>query len=302
VERYLERPRHIEVQVLGDLHGRLVHVGERECSIQRRHQKLIEEAPASCVDAATRARMGAAAVAAARAAGYHSAGTVEFLWSEGEFYFLEMNTRIQVEHAITEEVYGTDLVAWMLRIAAGEALDLPAEPCPRGHAFEVRINAEDPERGFLPAVGRICNLRLPGGPGIRVDSALYRGMEVSPWYDSMLAKVISYGEDRERALRRMRRALEELNIGGVPTTAGIALEVLGLESFRSGDYDTGTLEGLMAADRQPDLTHEWAAAAVAAMHRHDRARQAATRPVAAGSGLSPWTLLGRRAAREGGLR
>ncbi len=299
VEKFLEEPRHIEVQVLGDLHGRVIHLGERECSVQRRHQKLIEETPSSVVDAETRARMGATAVAAAAAVGYHSAGTVEFLWSRGEFYFLEMNTRIQVEHAITEEVYGVDLVEWMIRVAAGEALELEEGAEPRGHSIEVRINAEDPDQNFMPAVGTITNLRLPGGPGVRIDSALYRHQEVTPYYDSMLAKIIVHAGDRAQAIARMERALQELNIGGVKTSAGVALEVLGTEAFRSGRYNTGFLERWMAEGGRSASPYQREAAVVAALHRHHLARKRGVRRAAGGTG-SAWVAQGRRWQVGGG--
>jgi len=304
LEKYLDEPRHVEIQVLGDRHGTVLHFGERECSIQRRHQKLIEECPSPAVDAATRARMGAAAVAAAKAVGYHSAGTVEFLWSRGDFYFLEMNTRIQVEHGITEEVYGVDLIEQMIRIAAGETIGHLTSCVPRGHAIEVRLNAEDPERNFLPSLGRVTNLRLPGGPGVRVDSGMYRGMEVTPWYDSMLAKLIVHGRDREQARRRMLRVLQELHVGGVTTSAGLAMEVLQSGEFRSGRYDTGTLERLRAAGAQEghavekeDL--ERIAAMVAALHRqHTAARQSVRRAENGAAGLAPW-VAAHRSARLG---
>ncbi len=301
VEKFLEEPRHIEVQVLGDLHGRVMHLGERECSVQRRHQKLIEETPSSVIDAETRAAMGATAVAAAEAVGYHSAGTVEFLWSKGEFYFLEMNTRIQVEHAITEEVYGVDIVEWMIRVAAGEPLTLAEGIEPRGHAIEVRINAEDPDQNFMPAVGKIRNLRMPGGPGVRIDAALYRQLEVTPYYDSMLAKIIVHGADRDQAIRRMERALEELNVGGVKTSAGVALEVLRTEAFRSGGYDTGFLERWMDNGGREEPPHAREAAIIAALHRHHMARKRAVRHEH-GSGLTPWVALGRRMQLGGGGR
>jgi acetyl-CoA carboxylase biotin carboxylase subunit len=306
LEKFLERPRHVEVQVLGDRHGTVLHLGERECSIQRRHQKLIEECPSPAVDAATRARMGAAAVAAAKAVGYHSAGTVEFLWSRGEFWFLEMNTRIQVEHGITEEVYGVDLIEQMIRIAAGERVDDLVRAVPRGHAIEVRLNAEDPERNFMPSLGRITNLRIPGGPGVRVDSGMYRGMEVGPWYDSMLAKLIAHGRDREQARRRMLRMLQELHVGGVATSAGLAMRVLQGEEFRSGDYDTGTLERLRAgagaaAPGADSAELEEVAAIVAAVHRqHVAARASARCETAAGGGLSPWVAAERASLLGGG--
>ncbi|MBC8328088.1 MAG: acetyl-CoA carboxylase biotin carboxylase subunit [Planctomycetes bacterium] len=301
VEKFLERPRHIEVQVLGDHRGRVIHLGERECSIQRRHQKLIEETPSPVIDAATRAAMGATAVAAAEAVGYYSAGTVEFLWSEGEYYFLEMNTRIQVEHAITEEVYGVDIVEWMIRIAAGQELSLDQAVQPRGHSVEVRINAEDPELGFLPAVGKLRNLRMPSGPGVRIDSALYRRMEVTPYYDSMLAKIIVHGSSRDQAIRRMQRALAELNVGGVKTSASIALEILGTEEFQSGVYDTGFLERWMAGGRPQREPYAREAAIIAALHRHHLARRRSIRR-AGGGGLSPWVAQGRRTGWGGGGR
>ena len=307
LEKYLDEPRHIEIQVLGDQHGAVLHFGERECSVQRRHQKLIEECPSPALDAETRARMGAAAVAAAKAVGYYSAGTVEFLWSRGTFYFLEMNTRIQVEHGITEEVYGVDLIEQMIRVAAGESIGHLTSCVPRGHAIEVRLNAEDSERNFLPSLGRITNLRMPGGPGVRVDSGMYRGMEVTPWYDSMLAKLIVHGRDREQARRRMMRVLQELHVGGVTTSAGLAMEVLQSQEFRSGRYDTGTLERLRAAGgtdghaiETDDL--EQIAAVVAALHRqHTAARKSVRRAETGGSALSPW-VAAHRAERLGGGR
>jgi acetyl-CoA carboxylase biotin carboxylase subunit len=312
LEKFLDEPRHVEVQVLGDHHGNVLHFGERECSIQRRHQKLLEECPSPALDAAARARMGATAVAAAKAVGYFSAGTVEFLWSRGEFYFLEMNTRIQVEHGITEEVYGVDLIEQMIRVAAGERVDHLVSAVPRGHAIEVRLNAEDPEKNFMPSLGRVTNLRLPGGPGVRVDSGMYHGMEVTPFYDSMLAKLIAHGRDREQARRRMLRVLQELHVGGVTTSAGIAMQVLQSPEFRSGNYDTGTLERVRAAAAfAPPATAgddlEEVAAIVSALHRqHTAARKSVRRGEGDGSGgggggLAPW-LAAHRAARLGGRR
>ncbi len=318
LEKLLDEPRHVEVQVLGDRHGCVLHFGERECSIQRRHQKLLEECPSPALDAAARARMGATAVAAAQAVGYFSAGTVEFLWSRGEFYFLEMNTRIQVEHGITEEVYGVDLIEQMIRVAAGERVDHLVGSVPRGHAIEVRLNAEDPEKSFMPSLGRVTNLRLPGGPGVRVDSGMYHGMEVTPYYDSLLAKLIAHGRDREQARRRMLRVLQELHVGGVTTSAGIAMQVLQSAEFRSGNYDTGTLERLRAAgDAAPPAAAgddlEEVAAIVSALHRqHTAARKSLRRGegggwgggrggAGGGGGLAPW-VAAHRAARLGGRR
>jgi acetyl-CoA carboxylase biotin carboxylase subunit len=291
VERYLDRPRHIEIQVMFDQHGNGVHYGERECSVQRRHQKLLEESPSPVVDEELRARMGEVALQAGRAVGYVGAGTVEFLWSGGEFFFLEMNTRLQVEHPITEMVTGVDLVREQLRVAAGEELGYDAVSFD-GHSIEVRINAEDPASGFLPSTGTIRNLRWPGGPWVRIDSGLYRGMEVGLNYDPMLAKVIVWGSDRSAAIARMRRTLQELNVGGVHTGAPAALAVLEDERFVSGDYDTHLLE---AMDFTGHVGGEVRAAAVAAaLHRYHGARR---RALGAGaSGREPWLDRGRRAA------
>ncbi|HTH63586.1 MAG TPA: acetyl-CoA carboxylase biotin carboxylase subunit [Gemmatimonadales bacterium] len=239
LERYVERPRHVEVQVLADTHGRVVSLGERECSIQRRHQKLIEEAPSVVVTPGLRRRMGEAATAAASAVGYVGAGTVEFLLTaDGEFYFLEMNTRIQVEHPVTELVYGVDLVREQLRIAAGEPMRVASGLLqPRGHAIECRITAEDPFNGFLPATGVLQYLRVPGGPGVRWDGGIEPGNEVTLYYDPLLAKLIVWGENREVAIQRMRRALRELVIVGVPTSQVFHLRVLDDPEFRRGELD-----------------------------------------------------------------
>jgi acetyl-CoA/propionyl-CoA carboxylase biotin carboxyl carrier protein len=249
VERYLERPRHIEVQVLADRHGGVVHLGERECSLQRRHQKVIEEAPSPVIDAQNRARIGDAAVALTRACGYEGAGTVEFIGSAdaGELYFLEMNTRLQVEHPVTELVYGIDLVERQLRIAAGETLGLRQEElAPRGHAIEARVYAEDPAAGFLPATGTIHIYRLPWGAGIRVDSGVGAGTEVGTSYDPLLAKVIAYGEDRATAIRRLDRALARFDLVGVQTNTAFSRALLSREDIRAGEQDTGLVERVLA--------------------------------------------------------
>jgi acetyl-CoA carboxylase biotin carboxylase subunit len=212
LEKYLERPRHIEIQVFADTHGRTVHLGERECSIQRRHQKLIEESPSPALDAETRRKMGEAAIRLCEAVGYVNAGTIEFLFQDGEFYFMEMNTRIQVEHPVTEEVTGIDLVKEQIRVAAGEKLSVPyGEFHLRGHAMEFRVNAEDPVT-FAPSPGKIRELHLPGGPGVRVDTHIYRDYVVPPHYDSLLAKLIVRGKDRADTIARGRRALEQFVI------------------------------------------------------------------------------------------
>jgi pyruvate carboxylase subunit A len=298
IEKFIVKPRHIEIQILADRHGNVVHFGERECSIQRRHQKLIEEAPSVVIDQDTREAMGNAAVEAARAVNYESAGTVEFLWSDGKFYFLEMNTRIQVEHGITEEVYNVDLIAQMIKVAGGEKVDHLAGRHPRGHAIEVRLNAEDPENNFMPSLGVVDNLRWPGGPGVRIDSGVYPSMEVTPYYDSMLAKLIAYGSDRQEARRRMLRMLQELHVGGVKTSAGIALNVLQSEEFIEGNYDTGFLERYMEEERHHDIGEEAPddleeiAAIVVAMHRQ---RAGKRRAVSSGEGVADsWVSAARR--------
>jgi acetyl-CoA carboxylase biotin carboxylase subunit len=244
LERFVERPRHVEIQVLADGHGRVVALGERECSIQRRHQKLIEEAPSVVVTPGLRRRMGEAATAAATAVGYIGAGTVEFLLTpDGEFYFLEMNTRIQVEHPVTELVYGVDLVREQLRIAGGQPMRVASGLLqPRGHSIECRITAEDPFNGFLPATGVVQYLRVPGGPGVRWDGGIEPGNEVTLYYDPLLAKLIVWGETREVAIQRMRRALRELVIVGVPTSQVFHLRVLDDAEFRRGEVDIGYVE------------------------------------------------------------
>jgi acetyl-CoA carboxylase biotin carboxylase subunit len=298
LEKYIERPRHVEIQILAD-HQRTVHLGERECSIQRRHQKLVEEAPSAAVTPELRARMGDAAVAAARAVGYRSAGTCEFLLAaDGAFYFLEMNTRIQVEHPVTEMVYGVDLVREQLRIARGLGMSLPAGPLsPRGWAIECRITSEDPGNGFLPATGRIEYLRLPSGPGVRWDGGFEAGNDVTLYYDSLLGKVIAWGHTREEAIHRMRRALQEMVLTGVATNQAFHLRLLADDAFLRSEIDSQFLE------RRPDLLEPGTGAdvllplAVAAAMGEEEARQSrrpsVADPATSGSG---W---GRVARREG---
>ena len=247
VERYLEDPRHVEVQVLADAHGNVIHLGERDCTIQRRHQKLVEETPSPAVDAALRERIGAIAVEAARAVGYRSAGTIEGLLDrDGNYWFMEMNTRIQVEHTVTELVTGLDLVREQVLIAAGEPLSLRQEDVRLvGHAIECRINAEDPSAGFRPAPGRITGYREPGGPGVRVDSGVVDGSEVSPLYDPMFAKLIVHGVDREHARNRMLRALDEYEVGGITTLLGFHRALLRHPCFVEG----GTCHGIVESDQ-----------------------------------------------------
>jgi acetyl-CoA/propionyl-CoA carboxylase biotin carboxyl carrier protein len=266
VERYVERARHIEVQVLADSHGNVVHLGERECSLQRRHQKVVEESPSPVVSAGLRARLGAAATGLARRAGYVGAGTAEFLVSADdpeEFFFLEVNARLQVEHPVTEAVTGVDLVEEQLRIAAGQPLDLWQHDFTlRGHAIEVRVCAEDPASGFLPATGRVIGYREPSGDGVRVDSGIALGSEVGASYDSLLLKVIAAGADRETALERLSHALTELRILGVTTNAGYLARLLAAPEVAAGDLDTGLLERGVADVSPP--AHEAREAAIAA--------------------------------------
>jgi acetyl-CoA carboxylase, biotin carboxylase subunit len=244
LEKYLENPRHIEFQILADGHGRVIHLGERECSIQRRHQKILEEAPSVALDAALRDEMGKAAVAVARAARYVNAGTVEFLLADdGSFTFMEMNTRVQVEHPVTELVTGVDLVREQLRIAAGERISLPSRRTVRhnGHAIEFRINAEDPDT-LAPSPGRISHLALPGGPGVRVDTHLYAGYTVPPYYDSLIAKLLVWGNDRAEAIARGRRALQMFRIEGIRTSIPLHLRILDDPDFVAGTFSTSFME------------------------------------------------------------
>ncbi len=243
IEKYLENPRHIEIQLLGDKHGNIIHLGDRECSIQRRHQKLIEEAPSPIMTEELRERMGEAAIKAGKAINYDSAGTVEFLYENGNFYFLEMNTRIQVEHTVTEQVTGIDIVKAMIKIAAGEELTLKQEDVEiKGHAIECRINAEDPLNDFVPCPGKIKLYRSPGGPGVRIDSGVCGGAEIPPYYDSMISKLITYGNSREEAIARMKRALKEYVIIGVKTNMPFHRAVLEEENFLKGNISTHYVE------------------------------------------------------------
>jgi acetyl-CoA/propionyl-CoA carboxylase, biotin carboxylase, biotin carboxyl carrier protein len=255
VERYLEDPRHIEVQVLADSHGNVIHLGERDCTIQRRHQKLVEETPSPAVDAELRARIGAIAVDAARAVGYRSAGTIEGLLSrDGEYFFLEMNTRIQVEHTVTEMATGIDLVREQVLIAAGEPLSLRQQDVHLdGHSIECRINAEDVANGFLPAPGTITHYQEPSGPGVRVDSGVTAGSEISPLYDPMIAKLVVHGVDREHARRRMLRALDEFQIAGVKTLIGFHKALLLHPCFAEGETCHGLVESELLAARAAEL-------------------------------------------------
>ena len=243
VEKYLARPRHIEFQILGDRHGHVIHLGERDCSVQRRHQKLIEESPSPAMTPALREAMGEAAVRGAQAINYVGAGTIEMLLNDdGNFYFMEMNTRIQVEHPVTEMLTGVDLVKEQIRVAAGEELAIKETPAFRGHVIECRVNAEDPARNFQPSPGRLDVFHPPGGPGVRLDTHVYTGYVVPPYYDSLLAKLICQGQDRPEAVRRMQVALESFVIEGVTTTIPFLARVMGNPRFQAGDVDTKFLE------------------------------------------------------------
>ena len=250
LERYVEKPRHIEFQVIGDRHGHVIHLGERECSIQRRHQKLIEESPSVALTPELRARMGDAAVRAAKAIGYESTGTIEFLLApNGEFYFMEMNTRIQVEHPVTEEVTKLDLIKAQIAVAGGDPLPWEQSDIAfQGHALECRINAESPEKNFRPSPGLVKYFHAPGGPGVRVDSHLYSGYTVPPYYDSMVAKIICWGRDRDESIARMRRALLELVVDGIETTTPFHRRILEDPGFLAGNIHTGYLESWFQGD------------------------------------------------------
>ncbi|MGI9091289.1 MAG: acetyl-CoA carboxylase biotin carboxylase subunit [Gemmatimonadaceae bacterium] len=305
LEKYIEGPRHVEIQVLADSHGNIVHLGERECSVQRRHQKMIEESPSVAVSPALRAEMGATAVRAARAAGYVNAGTCEFLLdSDGSYYFLEMNTRLQVEHPVTELVTGTDLVQWQLRIASGEALDFTqSDIVPEGWAIECRITSEDPANSFLPSTGHISYLHLPSGPGVRWDGGIVAGSNVSLHYDPMLAKLIVHAPTRELAISRMHRALLELVIVGVETSRDFHLRVMEDPEFQSGAIEIQWLERrlplLTGAAGTPDGERLASlAAALLADAERGRPTLAERTETAAAAPESAW----QRAARRESLR
>ncbi len=305
LERRLVRPRHIEVQILADHHGRVLPFVERECSLQRRHQKVLEESPSPVVTPALRARLTAAAAAVAASVGYTNAGTIEFLVEkEGTFFFLEMNTRLQVEHAVTEMVTGVDLVQWQILIAAGERLTLrPADALtPRGHAIECRIYAEDPDEGFLPSPGLITALRAPGGPGIRDDSAAEAGGEVPIFYDALISKLVAWGDHRNQAIARMQRALREYEVRGIRTTIDFFRWLLEQPDFLAADFHTGYLDELLQQRRGTplsavDLSLEEVAVIAGAIRAASERRPSAIAPVDADR-MSAWM----RHARAEGVR
>ena len=311
VEKFVEQPRHIEIQILADHHGNVVHLFERECSIQRRHQKVIEEAPGNGISDDLRAKMGEAAVAAARAVGYVGAGTCEFLVdARNHFYFLEMNTRVQVEHAITEAITGVDIVKTMIQIAAGEPMPFRQEELAiTGHAIEARIYAEDPDRGFAPSPGEISVYRPPDGIGIRVDGGVYTGATVTVNYDPMVAKLIAWGRDRPEAIDRLRRALEEFVVKGIKTSIPFHLRVLRHPTFLGGGYDTGFIEQHMDGGKggPPDPGGEerrvaLMLAAIAAYRRDKERSERAAQHAGASGPKSGWRDFGRRSQMRGGLR
>jgi acetyl-CoA carboxylase biotin carboxylase subunit len=308
IERYVRRPRHIEVQMLFDNFGNGVALGERECSIQRRHQKLVEESPSVVIDQPTRQRLCEFAIAAGQAAGYTNAGTVEFLRDEdGQFYFMEVNARLQVEHPVTEIVYGVDLVEAQLRVAAGEKLWLKQEQLvPQGHAIECRITAEDPEKNFMPCPGRIDAVRKPTGPGVRDDSAVVAGTVIPIEYDPMIAKLIAFGVDRDQAIRRMRRSLEEYRLDGITTNIAFLRKLMSHPGFVAGELHTGVLaaEGKDLVHPQPHPWIEEVAVVAASIHAYrsrveDALRRESGTP---GGGVgSLWKAAGRRRMMRGSL-
>ena len=250
IEKYIEGPRHVEFQILADQHGNVIHLGERDCSLQRRHQKLLEEAPSPALDPALRKKMGEAAVKCAKAVNYHGVGTIEFLLdAQNNFYFMEMNTRIQVEHPVTELVTGIDLIKEQIKVANGQKLKIKQEDVKiTGHAIECRINAEDPYNNFIPSPGKIVELNLPGGPGIRIDTHIYPGYTISPYYDSMVAKLIVYGRNRDEAVAMMRRALDEFYVAPIKTTIPFHMEIMHHPTFLQGKVTTLFLEKMMKKD------------------------------------------------------
>jgi len=311
VEKFVEEPRHIEIQVLADQHDNTLHLFERECSIQRRHQKVIEEAPGNGISRELRGKMGEAAVAAARAVGYVGAGTCEFLVDKNDhFYFLEMNTRVQVEHAITEAITGVDIVKAMIRAAAGDPLGITQRDVQiHGHAIEARIYAEDPDQNFAPSPGYIRVYRPAGGIGVRVDSGVYQGATVTVHYDPMVAKLITWGIDRREAIDRMERALREFVVKGIKTSIPFHQRVLQHPVFREGVYDTGFIDehmdggsGGSVAEDDAELRRVAFMIAAIAAYRRDKQQASRARSETHSGGLDPWKAFGRRSQLRGGLR
>lgn len=294
IEKYLSRPRHIEIQVMADSHGNCVYLGERECSIQRRHQKVIEEAPSPMVDPEMREKMGKAAVAAAKAAGYINAGTVEFLADDDKnFYFLEVNTRLQVEHPVTELVTGLDLAVEQIHIAAGEKLSFSQEEIKiDGHAIECRIYAEDPSSGFLPSTGTLRGYHEPAGPGVRIDSGVYEGAEISVYYDPMISKLLTHGKDRKQAIERMKRALEEYRISGVTTNIEFHKTILNHPEFVAGHLSTHFIDDYYVDESEKADHIEQAAAVAAALYEHNARNKLSVSPLKK-TRVSVWKMSNR---------
>ncbi len=298
IEKYIEQPRHVEIQFLGDQHGNYVHLCERECSIQRRHQKVVEESPSVIITPEIRAAMGKVAIDAARAARYEGAGTVEFLVDKDiNFYFLEMNTRLQVEHPITEMVTGVDIVKEQIRIAAGHPLSIRQEEVEQtGHAIECRVYAEDPDNNFMPCPGRITSLRTPGGPGVRDDSGVFEGFEIPIYYDPIISKLVVWGKDRPEAVARMKRALNEYVVTGVKTSIPFHIRVMNNRHFLEGNFDTNFIEKVFfQEEKQRELPHYEVAVIAAAIQLYlDERKQAiAQRPVGTGGPVSMWKYSSR---------
>jgi acetyl/propionyl-CoA carboxylase alpha subunit len=298
LEKLLEGARHIEIQILADQHGNAIYLGERDCSIQRRHQKLIEEAPSPAMDPELRKKMGTVAVKAAQSVDYVNAGTIEFLVDKDKnFYFLEMNTRLQVEHPVTELVTGIDIVAEQIRIARGRQLSYKQEDVViRGHAIECRINAEDPYNGFMPSTGRITHSLIPTGPGVRVDTGVYPGFEITPYYDPMIAKLIVWGETRGQAILRMRRALEEYRIVGVRTNIPFHQTMMDSHRFMGGQYDTRFVEerfSMPESDDEREAHYPEIAAVFATLVAHHETERAAQFVMRNERDTSNWKWVGR---------
>jgi acetyl-CoA carboxylase biotin carboxylase subunit len=303
LEKLIEGARHIEIQILADTQGNVIHLGERECSIQRRHQKLLEESPSVFIgdDEDLRQRMGQVAVQASLAAEYVNAGTIEFLVDQNRnFYFLEMNTRLQVEHPVTEAVTGIDIVREQIRIARGRSLNYTqADIHQTGWSIEARINAEDPYQNFMPSTGKITHMLLPTGPGVRVDTGVYRGFEISPYYDSLISKLIVHAKSRAEAILRMRRALDEFRLTGIKTTIPFHIKMMNHARFQAGQLDTNFLDNHFSMDDDPSLEYATIAAAAAALVAHRRSKEAI---LLHQGGPSPWRLYGRREALDRRLK
>ncbi len=298
IEKYIENPRHVEIQILGDRHGNYVHLCERECSIQRRHQKVVEESPSVVITPEVRAAMGKVAIDAARAVRYEGAGTVEFLVDRDiNFYFLEMNTRLQVEHPVTEMVTGVDIVKEQIRIAAGEKLSLRQEDVKQtGHAIECRVYAEDPDRNFMPCPGLITSLRTPGGPGVRDDSGVFEGFEIPIHYDPIISKLVAWGKDREEAVARMKRALREYVVTGVKTTIPFHIRVMNNRHFLEGDFDTNFIDKVFSREESERALPHFEVAVIAAaiqLFLDERKRAIAGRPAGTGEPASMWKYSSR---------